>query len=152
MLINRSLWKSFKRDLSDSDIDSIQDRLTFLQEVLQKYSDNLSEDDSSNLDLDLTTYISSPAKGMTPWLIHVDWLEYASRARIADKTRVALSKLLRYQASRSADIDLRTLAFLVSEVFEAVGEDDAVVLLACVDLMVNETLSRLAARRLSVFE
>jgi hypothetical protein len=158
MMLNAEQWLSFEHGWTRAELDLIEKRLRFLQDILDDALTQFDvEDVRSELDLNLLIYLNyfqeAGNNKLTSWLLHDSWFNYYRDGRgLSPQLKASLAR-----HTQSAGPELRSMlkAFrcALGEYGAIATEADAATWVALLDYFAVRLLHRLAEERVKpVFE
>ncbi len=152
-MLSISLWKSFEQELSEQDVIDIDNRLSFLRDVLEDAARQYDvEDVRSELDLNLSIYLdyfqTAGNEGLSAWQIHQAWFYYHEDGEGLNPELASVLK----QAYQQSPTDLRAEIDVFLKCLNCDGfirtESDAVIWLSFLDHLASKLLYRLSVIRM----
>lgn len=153
-MLKMSIWLAFQRGPSREELQSIEDRLQFLADVLPRYRSATDLDaELDDLDLDLNTFLGIRASqsGLTPWLVHSDWLGDVEGQVLDDESRSLVSDVLDTAAPLGAldlSVCLKQILRLLDYLRQTEDEVSGIASLAALDEIVYLVLAAIGLRRI----
>mgnify|MGYP003460617464 FL=1 len=150
-MLNLELWTSFEKELSIADVEKLEDRLSFLRDVLEDALVQYQvEDVASELDLNLHIFWNyMPADSrLTPWWIHDSWFYYYSDGLGLNSELGALLKSTYLQSTIDLHSGIVNFLECLNSDHLIVHEVDAVVWLSFLDYMASKLICQIGNKRM----
>jgi hypothetical protein len=152
-MLNRNLWKSFDIELSDKDIDWIEKRIIFLNEIASDAKNQYSvENVTSDIDLEFQHFFQIPEiseeLSISPWLIRDSWLYYHDEGLGLDgRIRNTIFSIFN-EESQDLYIQIINILKCIELVDLIASETDAVVVLTFMDYLATQMLHSIGRNRI----